>query len=255
MKKLLVCLLALLLAAAPALGEEAADGSAHAFEGSGFDSPEEAVTAYLEAMQEGDVQGMLSTFAIETYVDNVDAQTYLTRMGAFVPDDQEGVPLSNAYAREITISRRYAGLADQLYMQYLYYSWPEEYGEFTGDALRLNEAGGADAFLSAMSASTFADALAGMEIVGFADPAALNDNYASQINQETIARQMTSYGCDEVADIAVRLNMGGEEWYQCMWAARYGEKWYNLSLSGNIGALLAIRTNAGGLVPAAALPE
>lgn len=141
MKKLLVCLLALLLAAAPALGEEAADGSAHAFEGSGFDSPEEAVTAYLEAMQEGDVQGMLSTFAIETYVDNVDAQTYLTRMGAFVPDDQEGVPLSNAYAREIAISRRYAGLADQLYMQYLYYSWPEEYGEFTGDALRLNEAG------------------------------------------------------------------------------------------------------------------
>lgn len=92
MKKLLVCLRRCCWRRRRALGEEAADGSAHAFEGSGFDSPEEAVTAYLEAMQEGDVQGMLSTFAIETYVDNVDAQTYLTRMGAFVPDDQEACP-------------------------------------------------------------------------------------------------------------------------------------------------------------------
>ena len=35
-------------------------------EGPGYDSPEEAVTAYLEAMKNGDARGMLSTFAIET---------------------------------------------------------------------------------------------------------------------------------------------------------------------------------------------
>ena len=69
------------------------------------------------------------------------------------------------------------------------------------------------------------------------------------------AQQAAAYGCDAMSDVVARLSIGGEEWYQCMWAARYGEKWYNLSLSGNIGALLAIRTNAGGLVPAAALPE
>ena len=92
MKKLLVCLLALLFASLPALGNEnlhllvnaaaveakdapskdpSSDGR---MEGSGFASPEDAVTAYLEAMKAGDLSGMLSTFAIETYIQNVDAQ-------------------------------------------------------------------------------------------------------------------------------------------------------------------------------------
>ena len=74
MKKLLICLLALMLAAIPALGEGTETG---AIEGPGFDSPEEAVSAYLEALKNGDAAGMLSTFAIETYVAEMDAQAYL----------------------------------------------------------------------------------------------------------------------------------------------------------------------------------
>ena len=53
MKKLLICLLALVLAAAPALGEGTETG---ALEGPGFGSAEEAVTAYLEAMKKGDAR-------------------------------------------------------------------------------------------------------------------------------------------------------------------------------------------------------
>ena len=34
--------------------------------------------------------------------------------------------------------------------------------------------------------------------------------------------------------------------------ACYGEKWYNLSLIGNIGHLLGLSLYSGGLVPAAA---
>ena len=59
-------------------------------EGPGYDSPEEAVTAYLEAMKKGDARGMLSTFAIETYVAEMDAQAYLERMWAFTPGDFRG---------------------------------------------------------------------------------------------------------------------------------------------------------------------
>ena len=84
MKKLFVCLLALLLTI-PALAEasdalrprrdEAVEDAPDVtlaglrFEGEGYESPEEAVAAYLEAMRNGDVAGMLSTFAIETYVE------------------------------------------------------------------------------------------------------------------------------------------------------------------------------------------
>ena len=92
-----------------------------------------------------------------------------------------------------------------------------------------------------------------MEIVGFVEPAELSDVYLDESNQQNIARQAASYGCDELVSVAVKLDIGGEEWYQCMNVARYGEKWYNLSLSGNIGILLAMSSYAAGLAPAAEL--
>ena len=52
--------------------------------------------------------------------------------------------------------------------------------------------------------------------------------------------------------MVAKLDIGGEEWYQCMDVACYGEKWYNLSLIGNIGHLLGLSLYSGGLVPAAA---
>ena len=250
MKKLLICLLALMLAAIPAFGEGTETG---ALEGPGFDSPEEAVTAYLEALKKGDVEGMLATFAIETYVSEMDAQAYLEWMWAFALGDFRGAPVSDPYLRQIVVYQRQAELTNELYRQYLFYSWPEAYGEFSADALRLNGEAEVEAFLSALSASTFTNTLGSLEIVEFVEPAELSDMYLNERNQQTIARQAASYGCDELVTVAVKLDIGGEEWYQCMDVARYGEKWYNLSFSGYIGILLAMSSYAAGLAPASEL--
>ena len=250
MKKLLICLLALMLAAIPAFGEGTETG---ALEGPGFDSPEEAVTAYLEALKKGDVEGMLATFAIETYVSEMDAQAYLEWMWAFALGDFRGAPVSDPYLRQIVVYQRQAELTNELYRQYLFYSWPEAYGEFSADALRLNGEAEVEAFLSALSASTFTNTLGSLEIVEFVEPAELSDMYLNERNQQTIARQAASYGCDELVTVAVKLDIGGEEWYQCMNVARYGEKWYNLSFSGYIGILLAMSSYAAGLAPASEL--
>lgn len=253
MKRMLVGLLALLLAAIPALGEVPAGGGAQYFEGGGFDSPENAVSAYLQAMRAGDVQGMLATFAIETCVDASDPQAYLERMWMFFPDELEGLPIGSAYARALAVNRRRAGLVDDLYMQYLFYSWQEAYGAFTGNALKLDGEDEVAAFLAEMSDSAFADALTELEVMEFVDPAEMCEQYASERNQALIAEQTACYGCDETADVVARLDIGGETWYQCMWCVRYGERWYNLKLSGNIGVLLGISSFAGGLVPASSL--
>ena len=250
MKKLLICLLALLLAAVPALGEGT---EAETLEGPGFDSPEEAVSAYLEALKNGDAEGMLSTFAIETYVAEMDAQAYLERMWAFTPSDFRGAPVSGPYMRQIAVYQRQAGLADGLYSQYLSYPWPEAYGEFSSNALRLNGEAEVEAFLSALSASTFTSTLESLEIVGFVEPAELSDMYLNERNQQTIAEQAACYGCDELVGVAARLDIGGEEWYQCMDVARYGEKWYNITFDSNIGILLGMSSYAAGLAPASEL--
>lgn len=268
MKKLLVCLLALLLAALPALGEsgglrprrdlEAASAAEDApsderLEGEGFASAEEAVTAYLEAMKSGDVAGMLSTFAIETYVENVNAQAYLWRFRAFVPMGSLPLPLGGEYQRQAAAASRYAVLADALYTQILALSWPEAYGEFDGRAVTFAEEEDVEAFLAEMAASDFEAGLREMEFIEFVSPAELSENYLSQNTLRSIAGLADAYGCDQLVDVAARIDIGGEEYCQFMQCARYGDRWYNLTQGGYLSNLMGVDAYSAGLIPASEL--
>ena len=248
MKKLLICLLALVLAAAPALGEGTETG---ALEGPGFGSAEEAVTAYLEAMKNGDVEGMLATFAIETYVAEMDAQADLERMGVFQPSYGMRLPLGGDYQRQVAVAVRYGQLAESLASQWMLYSWPEGYAVFDGASVALNEDGDAEAFLAGLAEGDAAALWQEMEVVGFVEPERMSTQYSD--GSQSRARQAASYGCDEIVSVVAKLDIGGEEWYQCMDVARYGGKWYNLSFSGNIGLLLGLSVYSGGLAPASEL--
>ena len=264
MKKLLICLLALLLAV-PALAEapgglrprrdEAVEETPEVaadvrFEGEGYESPGEAVVAYLEALKKGDVEGMLATFAIETYVSEMDAQADLARMGVFQPGYGMRLPLGGEYQRQVAVAARYGQLAERLAYQWTLYSWPEGYEEFGGTTISLTEDGAAEAFLTDLAENDAAARWQEMEVVGFVEPELMSTQYSD--GAESRARQAASHGCDEIVSVVAKLDIGGEEWYQCMDVARYGEKWYNLSLIGNIGHLLGLSLYSGGLVPAAA---
>lgn len=257
MKKLLVCLLALLLAAAPALGEDlpswvtdGGDAAREPLEGPGFGSAEEAVTAYLEAMKNGDLEGMLATFAIETYVAEMDAQADLARMGVFQPSYGMRLPLGGDYQRQVAVAVRYGQLAESLASQWMLYSWPEGYAAFGDESIAFQEDGDAEAFLTELAENDAAARWQEMEVVGFVEPELMSTQYSD--GAESRARQAASHGCDEIVSVVAKLDIGGEEWYQCMDAARYGEKWYNLSLVGYIGHLMGLSVYSGGLVPAAA---
>ena len=54
-------------------------------EGKGFDSAEEAAAAYLDAFRDEDLERMISAFAIESFVKNIDMETYLYVFGYFQP--------------------------------------------------------------------------------------------------------------------------------------------------------------------------
>ena len=247
MKKLLVCLLALLLAAAPALGEGTETG---ALEGPGFGSAEEAVTAYLEAMKNGDLEGMLATFAIETYVAEMDAHADLARMGVFQPSYGMRMPLGGDYQQQVAVAARYGQLAESLAYQWMLFSWPEGYEEFGGTTISLTEDGAAEAFLTNLAENDAAARWQEMEVVGFVEPELMSTQYSDGAGSR--ARQAASYGCDEIVSVVAKLDIGGEEWYQCMDVACYGGKWHNLSFVGYIGHLMGLSLYSGGLVPAAA---
>ena len=206
MKKLLVCLLALLLAAAPALGEDlpswvtdGGDAAREPLEGPGFDSPKEAVTAYLEALKNGDARGMLSTFAIETYVSEMDAQAELERYGAFIPTIGIRVPLGGDYQQQVAVAARYGQLAESLAYQWMLFSWPEGYEEFGGTTISLTEDGAAEAFLTNLAENDAAARWQEMEVVGFVEPELMSTQYSD--GAESRARQAASYGCDEIVSV------------------------------------------------------
>ena len=220
------------------------------FEGPGYDSPEEAVTAYLEAMKDGDARGMLSTFAIETYVAEMDAQAELERIGSFQTSYGMYLPLGGDYQRQVAVAARYGQLVESLAYQWTLYSWPEGYEEFDGTPVILREDGAVEAFLTGLAENDAAARWQEMEVVGFVEPELMSTQYSD--GAESRARQAASHGCDEIVSVVAKLDIGGEEWYQCMDVACYGGKWYNLSFVGYIGHLLGLSYPTAGLFPAAA---
>ena len=50
--------------------------SSEKIEGSGYDTAEDAVEAYVNYLKEGNLNGAFSTFAVEYYVDNYDKNEY-----------------------------------------------------------------------------------------------------------------------------------------------------------------------------------
>ena len=264
MKKLLICLLALMLTV-PALAEapgglrprrdEAVEETPEVaadvrFEGEGYESPEEAVVAYLEALKKGDVEGMLATFAIETYVSEMDAQADLARMGVFQPGYGMRLPLGGEYQRQVAVAARYGQLAESLAYQWMLFSWPEGYEAFGDESITFQEDGDAEAFLTELAENDAAAQWQEMEVVGFVEPELMSTQYSD--GAESRARQAASHGCDEIVSVVAKLDIGGEEWYQCMDVACYGGKWYNLSFVGYIGHLLGLSYPTAGLFPAAA---
>ena len=98
MKKLIVCLLALCLLLPAAWAEE------FRYEGDGYATADEAAVAYANAFARGDVMGMLSTFAVESYVDHFDSEAYLSYIRIYRPTNAQAMlplPYQEGYGRQL----------------------------------------------------------------------------------------------------------------------------------------------------------
>ena len=94
-------------------------GKANKIEGKGFSSPEKAALAYLEAMRKGDVDKMISTFAIESYVEAFDFEDYLQK-SPFFNASPSGMflPEGGAYRESLNDHTRYMQVFSDVYYGY-----------------------------------------------------------------------------------------------------------------------------------------
>ena len=226
------------------ISASAADSPATAsvrYEGTGFDTPEDAVTCYMNGLKNLDFEQMLSAFAWETLAAHYSAEKQVNRLKAYSPVLTARMPSFNAFMEAANLHSFRANETRLIYNALEAYIMGENYHQ--GFAVSLKDEAEADAYLQQFDNGKV-EALAGMSEIIFLTPDQVTDNkFSMETNRESFQRQTAPYGADEVVNV-VALAFVGDGTVRCMpTVARYGDRWYLVSVSSFTEMILGIDTN------------
>lgn len=214
-------------------------------EGKGYDSPEEAVTACLEALRDGDLAKAVSTFAIESFAENFDENANLERMAAY---NSLLNALEKDFGKDYNIALRHEAAARTVYYQYLWFALKDtQYSELVTDGrtLQLPTENEQRELLRTIADPVTLERLQTLEIreimrpEDFLEKADLS-NYQSEANQNNIEKMRRAYGAEQITSRIARVRIDGETYLFYMDLVRYDGKWYVLSEPGNVGKLMGV---------------
>lgn len=216
-------------------------------EGGGYESPEENIKAYIAALNKGDVDEVLSTFAIESFVDNFDTRAEIERFTVFMPD----APFNKAYElsdgsdfdRDIRIKVRQAAIIRRFYSMISQLTVHHD-----GCTISL-EGEEVDVFMNNINESDFLNAWKNMKYIEMISPEKICDVYYSEPNQNNIELQRKIYCCEDIEDVCALVEIGGEEYYQFAQCGKYNGRWYIIDCAGNLSSLFTADRYLYGLVP------
>ena len=221
MKKLLVLLPVLILVFVCTAGF-----AAERLEGNGYDTPEEAVLAYLDALDRGDVAGMLSTFAIESYAEHMDSRLFTQYRRQYTPSVSVNyLPREDVYALSLAVQARYGGLAVSLLAN-------EAYQLFEADGVLVRTAGERAEFEDRFRQSPALNPVGNVEFVRWADPVAMTRGQIAHLSGGRSLPLNAYAGAEDLTERIAEIRIGGRTAYQVMTCARYGGRWYNMEFGG-----------------------
>lgn len=211
-------------------------------EGPGYASADEAFKAYLEAMKKGDVNGMLSTFAIETYVDNIDLVERTETIGGYTVNTMPPLEPIDRYTRAIDVEKRRSGLVTAFLMHYYYLTGSDLYECDPigfGDDWEYNTARD---FFSDLSDDEWMKKLSELNYE-LLSPKELEQIFPDKYSEEKIRESCKDVinrqclGCDELVSNIAIIKFDGEEYYFNMDIVRYGDRWYNYQTWGSAAGI------------------
>ena len=187
MKKLLAMLMLFALLMPAALAEIR-------HENEGYDSPEAAVEAYVEALNRGDVDDMLATFALESFVDRCDAEAAMQYFQSINPMLLAVVPADGAYVRSLLINARRAQIANRLFQQYIQIS-----AQLDNVSVPLQDSAAQREMLDRFGSSPVKEWVGNVKLAGWVNPALLSDMIASPMNMVSAVLQSAYFDPDDLA--------------------------------------------------------
>ncbi len=244
MKRLSILVLVLILMASAAMAESPAAQTAR-FEGDGYDTPEEAVLAYIDALNRADVHGMLATFAHESYIAHFDPELYIRRANSLFPSGMiNETPVTDAFSADLVLHARYGNIITLILSQYTEYT-----DSLNGETRAPMDQERIDTHFARYGQSFFHDPAGHVESAECLDTALLTRYLSlSPLSRRNFALQYAYAGADDLADVAVYFRINGSDLIQCMTCARYDGRWYNLSLQGYTASILGVPASLAGLI-------
>lgn len=210
-------------------------------EGDGFDTPEEAVLYYLEGLKNLDFGQMLRAFAWETQAEHYAVDENLRRISAYLPSIKPRLPGDSEFIRTANLYSLRTVQIDAIYQAMEYCLLQDHYSDLNSAyGTKSAKDGTFDAFMEEFNNGRL-DKLAGMTNIRFLTPDRVTDGrFSSEKTQKNYARNNAVYGADETVDVPAVADVGDEILFCCPTVARYGEKWYLVSVRSVTGMIIGI---------------
>lgn len=208
------------------------------FEGDGFDTPEAAVAFYLDGLKALDIDQMLRAFAWETQAEHFSVEKSIARTRMYSQNTVPRMPSLNGFMTRVNMHALRSAQISLIYNSLEAFLLGEHATD--GKIVRLADEAEAEAFFAHFDGQKLA-LLSGMTNVRFLSPDTVTGGrYSRTASMPSSAATMAMYGADEVTEVAALADLGGQTLFCAPRVARYGEKWYLVSVNGLTDSILSI---------------
>ena len=207
------------------------------YEGDGFGAPEEAVTAYLEGLKNQDIRQMLDAFAWETQVRRYSLKDSILWTKNVYYALYPRMPSVDGTLDNFNL---HAIRSRQAY--FIYYALrayivqkSEQYSYIVSMRTDLSTEEEADAFITVFN-NVRIPLLAAMTNIRAYAPADVIPSYDNELIREQLAAYQRIYGADELMELIGVADLGSETIICNPLVARYGDRWYLVSVDNGIAS-------------------
>lgn len=211
-----------------------ANHASDCFEGKGYDAADKAAMAYAEALCEADIDKMLSTFAIETYINNYDLKEFISSRKTYqyyyaeyaFENNGEFQTQVNYYSRIFELVKDFKQLYYYLVLDDADYTAMETF--IQSDSSEIED------FVKQVSDPAFEQKMSNSKLRRILTPEMFND-IDLLIYKNAITTGYSYLNCDEIVSFAIEFDFDGNEYYIFVDTGCFEGVWYNISVKSSLG--------------------
>ena len=205
----------------------------------GGETPEAAVSLYLDGLRRGDLNAVMSAFGWDTVARHTDLSVYCLETAYYSGSNAWPVfPAGNSLLEQadsamlvkLRLNRLVYSLADYYTDGAIFDSadWARQGG------LPVRSKEDAKAVLGLFDEDR-AKRLGALSDISFVSPQEFGQGYNSEALRQNTERYRAAYGADELTELIAVFDIGGEKYVIMPQLLRYGERWY----IGNMSSIAA----------------